>query len=139
MPVPTSYTENSFALFLHETLGDIADVLGWETVDGIYDEIINDTLLAYGVNNLSQATDIKKLRTLGKLMLFRAGMTAAIPEINYTADGATMSREAIFQHFKTMADQMYLESLAYAVDYNYDAQINGVTRNDPYSYESAIN
>jgi hypothetical protein len=138
MALPSSYTEASFSDYLHAIMGQVADLLGWKLEEGSYDEVINDTLLAYGVSDIADATDIKKVRALGKLCLWRAVLISAIPEINYTADGTTMNREAIFQHAQAMLERATAEAAPYDAEYVsnyvYDAEIIGVSRADPYQY-----
>lgn len=133
MPVPTSYTETTLALYLHGHLnqGHLADMLAWSVEAGSYDEIVTDVLLAYGVNNIAEATSIGKLRALGLVALWENVKTAAVGEINYSADGQTYSREAIFQHIDNMLARARANAMPYADDYAVD--IYGVSRDDPYS------
>lgn len=84
MAPPTSYTEESFKEFLHDNLGDskdLAQILGWTVAGGDYDEILNETLLAYGASDIAQvsgASNIRLLRAHGRVQLWRtvAGRTA---------------------------------------------------------------
>ncbi|MGB4949050.1 MAG: hypothetical protein WBO55_00180 [Rhizobiaceae bacterium] len=134
MPVPTSYDEDGFKAYLHGRLnrGGVADAFGWSVAGGVYDEIVNDTLLAYGVTDIADADDLVKLRALGSLALWQAAKEAAVLEINYTADGTTFSREAIFQHIEAMLAQARSSALFY--DEAYQVDVYGVDhRGDPYS------
>lgn len=135
MPLPTSYTEDGFKAYLHGRLnrGGVADAFGWSVAAGSYDEIVNDTLLAYGVTGIAAAVDVAKLRALGSLALWQAAKEAAVLEINYTADGTTFNREAIFQHIETMLAQARLNALLFD-DSSYAISITGIDHSgDPYS------
>ncbi|MCB8988086.1 MAG: hypothetical protein H6661_10105 [Ardenticatenaceae bacterium] len=133
MPLPTSYDEDGFKAYLHGRLnrGGVADAFGWTVAAGSYDEIVNDTLLAYGVTDVGEAADVAKLRALGSLALWQAAKEAAVLEINYTADGTSFSREAIFGHIEAMLGQARYDAIPY-VDDGYQVDIFGVSRRDPY-------
>jgi hypothetical protein len=135
MPVPTSYDEDGFKAYLHGRLnrGGVADAFGWTVAAGSYDEIVNDTLLAYGVADVAEATDIAKLRALGNLALWEAAKEAAVLEVDYSADGASFSREAIFRHIETMLGQARYDAILYVNSDGYTVDIYGVSRSDPYS------
>lgn len=117
MPVPTAYTEESFTQYLTNLLerAGLSVMLTW--VSTHIDEIVVDTLLAYGVNDITEAGDIAKLRALGALQLWEAVAEAAVLEINYTADGATMNREAIYQHAVGLVGQARIAALPYTDDW----------------------
>ncbi len=117
MPVPTAYTEESFTQYLTTLLerAGLNVMLAW--VDEHVKEIIIDTLLAYGVNDVTEATDVGKLRALGALKLWEAVAEAATLEINYTADGATMNREVIYQHAVGQVVQARIKALPYTDDW----------------------
>lgn len=134
MPVPTEYTEDELKAYLHSVLNrsGLADMLGWSVAGGSYDEIVTDTLLAYGVSSITSATNISKLRALAVLALWQTAETAVVSEINYTADGATFNREAIFQHITRMLERARVDAFAYTDDYQ--VQVYGVQRDyDPYN------
>lgn len=135
MPVPTSYTEEQFKAYLHSVLADTAALLGWTVDGGSYDEVVIDALFACDVTDiteLSGAAAMRQLRVLGRLKLWAAVLRAALPEINYTADGATFNREAVFQHAMQMMKEARIDALPYDPDYTVD--IAGVSRaDDPYN------
>lgn len=135
MALPSSYTETTFAQFLHRVLRDLADMLSWSVEGGDFDEIINDTLSAYGVDAISSATNIPKLRALGKLALWEAVLDAAIPEINYTADGTTMNREAIFQHVERKLNTARIDAMPYLPESGYSIEVLSVHHDDPYRWD----
>lgn len=134
MPLPTSYDEDGFKAYLHGRLnrGGVADAFGWSVAAGSYDEIVNDTLLAYGLTDVGDAADLAKLRALGRLALWQAAEEAAVLEISYTADNTTFNREAIFQHIAAMLAQARLDALPYDATAGYQVDILGVAYHDPY-------
>jgi hypothetical protein len=134
MPLPTSYDEAGCAASLHGRLnqGGVADAFGWSIAAGSYKEVINDTLLAYGADDVAEATDIRKLRALGNLALWQAAKAAAVLQISYTADGTTFNRQAIFQHIEAMLGQARYDAIPYLDDAAYAVSVYGVRHNDPY-------
>ena len=134
MPLPSSYTEDGFKAYLHGRLnrGGVADAFGWTVASGSYDEVVNDVLLAYGVADIAEATDVAKLRALGNLALWQAAKEAAVLEVDYSADGTSFSREAIFRHIETMLGQATYDAIPF-VSGSYSVDIYSVSRSDPYS------
>ncbi len=78
MAVPSAYTETELKQFMVTALGHIAPVLTWTVDTAQIGEAINDTLLEYGVNDIEDATDIKKLRALAKFTVWQAAQEAAM-------------------------------------------------------------
>lgn len=66
MTAPTTYTTQELAEYMHTVLGDVAAALGWSAPDS-YTEAINETLLTYGVSDIADATDIRKLRAIARV------------------------------------------------------------------------
>ncbi len=93
MAIPSSYTELSLADFMRRITGNVAAALGWTADD--FDEAVNETLLAYGVDELSSVTDVAKLRALARVAAWRALVDATAAEYNFSADGGTFSRQQI--------------------------------------------
>lgn len=140
MPVPTSYTEEAFAVYLHGVLSTTAVELGWDadgTTTGDYTEIINDTLIACGVaviDELSGMADVTQLRTLGRYYAWQAAVEALVVEHNLSADGATLQRETVFKQAQQMLNQAADKASAYGIGPygDYTATITEVAHNDPY-------
>lgn len=100
MALPTAYTEAELAAFMRNgVLKHTATVLGWDNtgVDGDYQEAVNETLVAYGVSDIAQATDITKLRVLARVAVWRAVVDATPGLTDYSADGYQSSRSQIRQ------------------------------------------
>lgn len=94
--IPVAYTELSLAAYMATVTSNVAAALGW-TADS-FQEAVNDTLLAYGVVAVTEATDIVKLRALAKVEAWRAVVDATAADFNFSADGGNYSREQIHQH-----------------------------------------
>lgn len=112
MSVPTSYNESDLASYMHSVLGSVADVLSW-TVPSSYSEPINEALLAYGVNDVSLATDIRKLRTLARREVWRAVMQATAAHIDVQLDGESFDQSQVHEQARTqfqMAQQQVLDA-----------------------------
>lgn len=143
MALPTSYTEAAFALFLHAQLSRVAAELGWSDGGGAdagsYGEIINDTLLACQVDAISSIegrNGIQQLRTVGRYFAWRAAVEALTTEHDLSADGASLSRSAVFEQALKMLDRAELETAVYGIGPqagSYVATVTAVSRTDPYS------
>lgn len=81
MALPTIYDEYLLGTYMQEAVKGVADALKLELTD--FDEAVNDTLLAYGVTNIAQATDIAKLRALAKVEAWRTVVNRAANQIDY--------------------------------------------------------
>lgn len=98
MALPTAYTEPELSAFMHAVLGDVATALGWSTDDERFDEAVNDTLLAYGVDDIDDATDIPKLRALARIEAWRAATDSLASRFDLSADGQSASRSQMVEH-----------------------------------------
>lgn len=101
MALPVSYTEVSFATYLHGTLSHTADALGWS--GGDYAEIVNDSLLIAGVSDITTVTGAAPLRLLrmaGAIALWQAVVAAFVGDYDFEADGGRYDRDQLFQHAK---------------------------------------
>lgn len=133
MPLPTAYTDTTLATYLHSLAPDLLTSLGWSVAGGSYAEIINDTLLAYGVADLSQATNIGKLRAVARYALWTAVLDAlAGNRFDFSADGSQFSRSQIY----TQARQQQMLAKAEAARYggigSAFAMYNVTRAHDPY-------
>ena len=54
MAAPTSYNEAELKDYMDTMLGATATVLTWTVAGGQYDEAVNETLLAYGVDDIDE-------------------------------------------------------------------------------------
>jgi len=134
MAAPTSYDEAGFKAYLHgrAARSGVADAFGWSIEAGSYDDVVVEALLAYGAAEVSEATDVAKLRALGGLALWQAAREAAVLEVDYSADGTSFSREAIFAHIEALLAQARLDALPYQAALDYSVDILSVAHRDPY-------
>jgi hypothetical protein len=130
--VPTSYTEATLKAFMHATIGAVADSLEWTTVGTKYDEAMIETLLAYGVTDIANATDIKKLRALARREVWRSVLAEVSSDIDFSADGARYSQQQLF----TMAQQQFQMASADATPFDSSGSnvvsLETVNYGDPY-------
>ena len=115
MPVPTGYTEDTLKTYMHTEADtgspSMATVLGWTVADLSYDEILNDVLLDLDVSNVTTitgASNIRKLRLLSKVHVWRAIVAGLATKHTFSADGASYKRSDL--------QSMALATLALAED-----------------------
>jgi hypothetical protein len=132
MPVPTSYSESQFAAYLVTTLDTLEQVLNWDQGDPRVREAVADALLDYGVSDIADATDIRKLRALGRRAIWRAVANATAGFYAFTDVGQQQfSRQQIHDHAVAMLKQAEVESLEWSL--SYAASSSTISRiTDPY-------
>lgn len=94
MAIPTAYTENEAATYVHGELGPVATALGWTVADS-YGEVVNDTLLEMGLSDVSEVTGselISAFRALLLLFAWRKVARAVALDVDFSADGTEISR-----------------------------------------------
>ncbi|HLA87370.1 MAG TPA: hypothetical protein VJL10_05085 [Anaerolineales bacterium] len=135
MSIPTSYTESTLATFMHAALGDVAVVLGYAN-PATYAETINDTLLAYGTDDISTISGqagILKLRTLAKVFAWQKAVGDLSTRFHFSADGGNYDRQQMFENAKKTLDSLEIAAMAY--DPAYSVVITKSRyKNDPYTY-----
>ena len=138
MALPTSYaTEAEFAAYLHGCLYGIAGVLAWSVDEGSYDEIINDTLVAYGTSDLDSITgesNIVKLRALGKYYVWRAAVDGLASKYDYATNNQRFDLSQMQKMANTSLRQAEQAAAAYGVG-SYAIGVQRVIRTqEPYGY-----
>ena len=137
MAVPASYTEKALAEYMASLLGAVVTVLGL-TVGasdaGDYEEAVNDTLLAYGTDDISSVsgrTNIQKLRVIAKAQAWQLAVNNFAAYTKFSADGGSYDRNQLFEQAKqNLADA---EVAAMAYDANYAVRRRSVdAMHDPY-------
>lgn len=116
MPVPTAYTEDSLAAFMHAALRDVATALGWSVAAGDYDEPVTDALIAYGEDDIADATDIQKLRALARVAVWQAAVDATVGDYDFSADGGSYSRSQLHAQALARLAQAQQQAAAYMDD-----------------------
>lgn len=89
MAVPTSYTEESYVAFLSRELGALGGVLDWNAAK--WNDVTNDALRAYGVDDIDDATDTGKLEALGRVCLWQAAIDGLASYYNFSDPGGSSS------------------------------------------------
>lgn len=107
MPVPTVYTEQTLAEFMMQELKNSASDLGWTTADpdGDYQEAITETLLLYGVADVSEATNIRKVRALARVAIWESATKASVPNTDSSQDGMSNSDSQVYDHSYAMWEE----------------------------------
>lgn len=141
MALPSTYTENTLKPYLHQVLGNVATVLGWDEASGHYDEPITEAVAAYGADSISEITgrdNLRKLRALARREVWRAVMQAAAGHYDFTTDGQSFKRSQIYTHAEKAFQQAEADCLALGVsDSGYSIGRESVLYpHDPYAYFS---
>jgi len=133
MTAPTSYTEDQLKGFMHRTLGAVASVLNWDVFTNAYDEAAIETLLAYGVDTIAEATDMRKLRALARREVWRAVMHETVGDFDFSADGGSYNRSQIHAQAVTQFSRAADDALEYD-DINWRVSVATLTQEyDPYA------
>lgn len=142
MPVPTSYTEATLADYMHAVLGPVGVALNYMPATA-YREPITETLLTYGTTDIATiagAANLRKLRTLARVEVWRMVVGHVSGDFDFTADGATFSREQLHAMAtanlkQAMADAEVYDEADAAFDSSYRVGKDRVTYpQDPYVY-----
>lgn len=133
MSVPTSYTEATFGTYLEAVLGaEVMSALGISAIT-TGDEIIYETLFDYGVDDIANATDIKKLRALGKVNLWATMTGKASARYKFSADGGSYDRQQLYEHCKANYASALRDALEYTPNYEITTERLD-TEQQPYKY-----
>lgn len=101
--IPSAYTELTLAEYMETVTRNVSGALGWTADD--FSEAIVDTLIAYGVTDLTDATDIAKLRALAKVEAWRLCADGTAADYNFSADGGNYSRQQLHEHAVAALDR----------------------------------
>lgn len=132
MSVPSSYSDATIADFMLATLGDVGTVLGM--TDASFEEPIIDTLLAYGEDDIADATDISKLRALARVQAWRTALRNAAARYDFADGTENLKRSQIFAHIQAALASAESDASVFASeDSSYVVGRATVTyANDPY-------
>lgn len=95
MAIPTSYSEETLKAFMLAALSNLGAALGLTASS--FNEAVNDALLAYGVTDIAQATDIAKLRALARVAAWQVAVSAAAGDYDFSADGGNYRRSQLHE------------------------------------------
>lgn len=139
MPIPSTYTEKTLAEFMETTLGKCAKALELHAAPndaGDFAEAVNDSLLAYGTDDIStiSGTDnLLKLRALARKAAWQYVVNNFAALYDFSADGGTYSRSQLFSQAKQAMEQAERQALMY--DPVYQASVVRLDhKHDPYRY-----
>lgn len=131
MAAPSSYTEDTFKAYLHVVLGDIGTALGWTVLAGNYDEPVNDALLLYDADTIAAATNIAKLRSAGKIAVWRAAANSLAARYDVKTGADSLSRSQMYKQAQKQQLAAEFAGMIYGLDYT--VTTTTVTRSDFYS------
>jgi len=133
MAAPASYSESSLLRYMDDVLGAVADALGWTAASIEITEALNETLLAYGVSDvtgIAGISNLRKLRALARREAWRAAMTEAAADYDFENEAGVMKRSQVFAQAQKAYVQAANEALIY--DDQYNVAIETVAYADPY-------
>lgn len=130
MAVPVAYNEAELMAFMRSTLGATATVLGWTDLSPYY-EPLNDTLIAYGADDIADATDVQKLRALARVAVWQRVVDVTAGNIDFRmGDQSITSSQA---HAQAQQNLRRATIQAKPYDSAYAVTRTGITySNDPY-------
>src|SRR5262245_10804820 len=109
MPPPSSYTEDSLALYMRdEVLKATGQVLGLTELGQFADAVL-EVQLAIGD---TWSTDIRRTRIVARQEAWRVALAQAGGDYAYTEDGVVNNRQQIFDHCRLMFEQAEAEVIA---------------------------
>jgi hypothetical protein len=118
MALPASYTEQQLSAFMRSELAGAAEVLGWSNIetDGDYQEAVNDTLLAYPVTDIANATDIAKLRAIAAVAVWRRAVRSIADKVDVEIGGQRVSASKLQAQFLVALANAEDQVVIYAPD-----------------------
>lgn len=110
MPV---YTASALATYMRDgVLRSTGTVLGL-TAEAAYTEAVTDVAYAAGVSDVALAPDAGLLRLLAQREAWKLAMGVAAGDYNYSENGASFSRQQIFEHCQKMYEAAVEEVTRY--------------------------
>jgi len=138
MAAPTSYTETTLADFMKAAIGDLATTLGWTATPTNYQEPVNETLLAYGVTDIttiSGTANIRKLRAIARVQVWRQVVAAVAGDFDFEADDGKFSRSQVQEMARQALALAESDAAAVGGLEGYEVGIDTVVHvHDPYRY-----
>lgn len=136
MAIPSGYTEQALAAYMHDVLGAVGTSLDFSVTDGDYAEAVNDALVAYGVDDIqtvSGRANIARLRALARVEAWRLVVRNTAGDYDFQADGARYNRSQIHAQAQENLQEALNDAAAY--DPSYRVGIDRIVhKHDPYAY-----
>lgn len=130
MSIPTGYDETGCANLMLSYIDAVAGQMGWTGLSNVQ-ESVNETILAYGVTDIANCTDIRKVRTLARREIWRQVRAATSGSHDFEADGGKYSMSQI--HAMACSEFDIASNDAVPFDTQLGVKITAVTYNqDPY-------
>jgi hypothetical protein len=143
MSIPTVYTELTLAQYMHSLLGKMAAVLSFAeptTEPGVYQEAVNEVMLALGVSDLECAPDIRKVRALATREAWKLALDNLATAIDYSADGSRYDRSQLSLQAQATLNRAISDCFGLGIGMeNYTASITTIEyQHDPYQYPKEV-
>ena len=121
MAAPTSYTNVTLAGFMHDQLGNVAQVLGFHN-PGSYLEAVNEVMITIGVTDvqLEDEIDLIRLRTLARREAWRMVVHATGAAYNFSVAGDSYNRAELHRFALEMYTLYTIEALSFDPTYAMD-------------------
>ena len=119
MPAPASYTESTLRTYMYEHTQQTCDAVGLVAAD--FTESAYDALIAYGVDDITDATNIAKLRSLARVEAWRKCVLATAAKYDLSRDTGESQAYDKLNQLHTNAKEQLKQAEAAAVDLGYVA------------------
>jgi hypothetical protein len=103
--------------YLVSCLGGLATQLGWSGSSTAITTVVNNTLEAYPATLEINCTDSTKLHKLADYYLWKMVKTEIAFDINYNADGVSLSRSQMFDHISELESDAFSAAIPYLSEY----------------------
>ncbi len=138
MPLP--YTPTTYKQFLITSLGETATFFDWSLSSPALDEVVNDVLLALGIDDLADAANFKQLRATGKYYVLLTALNHALTFYKFEVHGRMFERHKIVDNLRAALTIMAGDpNVVIDTDEDNNGFIISVTKihhtDDPYSNE----
>lgn len=137
MAAPASYTEDTLAQYMESVLGPVAGALAYTAPDS-YKEAVNEALLDYGADGIASITgreNIRKLRVLARVQVWRQVVAAVSGDFDFSADEGDYSRSQVQEMALKALEIAEQEAMALGAIPGYVVGIDAVKHiHDPYAY-----
>lgn len=98
MSIPDAYDNTALAGYMERAIGPLSGILELNAADGSFDDAVQATLLAYGVDDAEQADDIRLLLAYADREVWRLARNHTVAYYDLRApDGEQLSRSQIYR------------------------------------------
>jgi len=111
MPLPTVYTDATLETFMWNELQSVASAVDLNPV--WMAEAVNDVMLEYGVTDLADATDIKKLRAIARYHAWLRCVKQVSADYQFSEAGVSYARQQAMDGLMKMLNITKQEAAPY--------------------------